>query len=643
MKLSLREQFLSPAALSPQSDPLVRLAALHHLHRAIDREKLQPRLRELLAAQDAGALHGLKADASIFSLQVAIALSQEGNFEGVQWLLTALGHGDLKLMLTAIRNCREFPLTVLMASAVSAYNLEEAHARLGGLAQFSDEYAWTLANGQAGQNNKIEHDLQYALAGSSEYLKPNHRLALGTAVTRPLRHASRFRHTGFLVTEEQPGKLRALTYCLPNVINRDDGSAQQNAWDLLREPGRKALAAYDSTSGEAMAVYLLPFARLAREQINELIVRMAEKCDGLSVEVVAHKWTDDRGERFRVITTDGQTRVDRYRAEWQKIGGCLLKHPSADKGFSTNLRLSKDGMDRIVNQFLRHTDLDPATMLRIWDQGYKLGSRSGEVIVRHGERPQSPVVLLEDAVQDNDKRKFPVELPSINWTARDRSDVLKDFFIASRENFAVVIHILTLRDGRQNALIVNPQAEQQRLWKMEKGVSRGTPVYWEIGQVDGEERVFTTYLTDQVVEAECKTCYDTGSRLCINCKGDGRSECGQCGGTGKTACGHCNGAGQRWFGCDRCQSSGNCHVCKGAGRYQDSGRVCKKCGGNGQCQFCNGGRGRYRNCKTCQGSGRWDCDICHGKGIAKCNVCNGTLVSECTCYGFDRIHLSPVA
>src|SRR5947209_8105737 len=131
MKLSLRELFLSPEALDPGNSPLIRLAALQHLHRTIERDQVRGKLERLLAEQNRAP--SPDAAANLFPLQVAVVLAQEGAVAGIEWLvryLTACDARQERLGFTALRNCRQFPLAVLLACTTTARSIEASHGQL---------------------------------------------------------------------------------------------------------------------------------------------------------------------------------------------------------------------------------------------------------------------------------------------------------------------------------------------------------------------------------------------------------------------------------------------------------------------------------------------------------------------------------
>src|SRR5260370_344333 len=203
MKPSLRELFLAEGALTDGTNPLVRLGALHHLHRRIDRDQLEPHLSQLLGEFKVSVLQTQDPESSIFPLHVAIALAQEGGSDGVRWLLQFLAGGGPKherLGFTALRNCRQFPLAVLLGSAVTAGGLEGSQSFLGDLTTFSEEDARHLEEkGSAEERTEFIARLDVAIARMSKDMRDGRRLARGIVVTRPLRRESGFSYTWFLM------------------------------------------------------------------------------------------------------------------------------------------------------------------------------------------------------------------------------------------------------------------------------------------------------------------------------------------------------------------------------------------------------------------------------------------------------------
>jgi len=664
MKLSLRELFLAPEALDPGNSPLVRLAALQHLHRTMGREDVRGKLESLLAGQESRP--SVDAAANLFPLQVAVVLAQDGGVAGIEWLvrfLTACDARQERLGFTALRNCRQFPLAVLLACTTTARSIETSYGQLGGLSAFSDDQAWNLATkGSPSDCAATVTALEFGLRQVQNGLRADRKLALGAVLTRPfLKPLTGIRYTGFAVIEDGPARWRAIPYQMASIINPDDGSARVTGADLLKTPGKRVVVAYATDKhNEAKAVYALPFA--PTYDIAKLLPQIALRCEGLSIAVVVDKW-DSRGkERYRFITGSGLTESDVDYSGRVKVGECALIHASTSRPFFTHLQLGKSDVEKVVQEFVRTTQLERAVLLKSWKNGYALGGQSGRMMVLHDQVPTEPVVLLQAKVVKDENRTFTVRLPFPVWTPRDRTDVLQRFFENSSDNYAVVVGVLDGERGAR-AVIVNPESGEHKFWTTELRAT-GMPVYWEVGDNDA---IYPTILDDQLVTAKCSACFDTNYRICPTCGGRGRATCSQCGGSKKSECGHCNGSGERRFDCRPCSGTGqcgncggsgtvtlNCKICEGTGRYADSGRHCKKCSGagtfsvpcrvcagSGQCRKCQGSGDEFRDCRSCDATGRWNCDRCHATGIGPCDNCEGTSVSVCGCGGIERIRLRP--
>jgi len=668
MKPSLRELFLAPEALDPSSNPLIRLGALDHLHRTVERDQIRGKLEQLLAEESSRP--PTDSASSLFPLHVAVVLAEEGGLDGIQWLVRYLGACDQRyerLGFTALRNCRQFPLAVLLSCTTTARSIAACHGLLGALSGFSDDHAWSLAT----KNNPAECNatmsaLEFALEQVQGTIRTDRKLSVGTVISRPLRKPlTGLRYTGFLVVEDGAGIWRAVPYQMADVINRDDGSAPVTASDLLRNAGRRVLVAYElGESIEAQAMYALPFAPL--QDMSNLLPEIALHCEGLSVGVIVHKWESRAGEMYRLVTASGQTEVGFDRSGRLKVGECSLTHASSSRPFFSRLQIARSAIEKVLARFIRATSLEKSVLLRSWKNGYSLGSQNGRVVIFRDDVPEEPVVLLEDQVIREVSHTFPVRLPYPVWTPKDRSAVLEQFFSNRPDCYAVVIGILDPSGGAPRALIVNPSSGLRDLRATDLRAA-GMPVYWEVG--DGD-KIYTTVLTDQSVNARCRICFDTNYRICETCNGRGRTTCSQCGGTGKSECGHCGGSGERRFDCRACGGTGNCgncggsgtvtldcRICEGRGTYSDSGRPCKKCGGQGnfqvpcrvcshgsagQCPKCGGSGDEFRECRTCGSTGRWNCDRCRTTGIGPCDTCEGSLFSACGCGGNGTIRLRPL-
>lgn len=672
MKPSLRELFLAPEALDPSSNPLVRLGALHHLHRIVERDQVRGKLERLLSEESARPSSDIASN--LFPLHVAVVLAQEGGFDGIQWLVHYLGACDQRherLGFTALRNCRQFPLAVLLSCTTTARSIATCHGLLGALSGFSDDHAWSLVT----KSNPAEcaatmSALEFALQQVQGTLRTDRKLSVGTVISRPLRKPlTGLRYTGFLVVEEDPRRWRAVPYQMADVINRDDGSAPVTGSDLLRNAGRRALVAYDlGECNEAQALYALPFAPL--QDMSTILPEIALRCEGISVGVIVHKWTSRTGEMYRLVTSSGQTEARPDRSGKLRVGECAFIHSSSSGPFFTRLQIARPDIERVLAKFIRATTLERSVLLRSWKSGYRLGGQSGRIVDFRDDVPEEPVVLLEDLMIKEVPHTFPVRLPYSVWTAEDRSAVLSQFLANSSGYYAVVIAVLAASKDGNRILLVNSASGSTHVRWAGAEIRASTPALWEVGT---DDRLHITLLQDQVVLADCSACLDTGHRLCESCNGENRINCPECGGSGKEACGHCDGRGAQYWNCPRCDGTGYCNncqgsqkitltckVCEGLGYYSNTGRPCVKCHGNpkfevpcnscnkgpqsrGLCPKCRGAKSFSKPCATCRATpGWWDCHRCHGRKTTSCDTCDGSLASACRCGGSNRVRLRPL-
>jgi hypothetical protein len=588
------------------------------------------------------------------------------------WLLRFLASGGPKhqrLGFTALRNCRQFPLAVLLGSAVTASGLENSQSLLGDLTTFSEDDAGRLERkGSARERSDFISKMETAFQGVSMYLRDDRRLARGMVITRPLRRETGFRYTGFLLVEESPSTIRGVPYRMSSLINRDDGGSSLSALELVSQPGRDVFVVYD-TSGdfEAQVIYAVPFSDL--RSTEPVMVRGSLSCNGLTVAVVVQKTDTGNGLRYRYITSTGRTDIvnRNYGAQAVELGNCWLLHESSPLALFSRTNISKSAVEQIVSRFIEKTALEQAAILQVWDKGFKLGGRSGRLEIFRGEPPQELVVLLEDKVLNEIAHTFPVSLPMAKWTVEDRTAVLQDFFTNNPATYAVVVALLKSDRGSDGAMIVHRQSGSYEFRKATAEIVPGTLVFWE----EEEGKVYLAFLKDQTVVPDCGWCFDSGIRVCETCQGKGEVTCPNCDGSGKSPCGHCDGTGNRRSDCRGCRGTGycgncggsttitlNCKVCQGRGVYEDSGRTCIKCKGgrtftvtckvctsgpqpSGKCPNCKGAGDFMQPCGTCGRTGRWNCDHCRRTGIAQCETCHVTLASSCRCGGSDKLRLMP--
>jgi len=147
----------------------------------------------------------------------------------------------------------------------------------------------------------------------------------------------------------------------------------------------------------------------------------------------------------------------------------------------------------------------------------------------------------------------------------------------------------------------------------------------------------------------CPPCAATGLAKCVFCKETGYTvppgpctwcaakgyrheypDCRACGSTG--VCGKCRGdgtVGGGRFPCDLCQKSTKCPHCAGTGKRRE---WCEACGRTGRatpvvCPKC-AGKKKYP-CPRCDGRKAVECAGCKGKKRVRCPACDGTKQRTC--------------
>lgn len=122
MKLGLKERFQPDNAFNPREDPLVRLGSLYRLSQQPDLDRVRLDLSNLLSTQNGNPVEPQDLDTSLLCFHAAVLLAQHNSFEGVQWIVqqvrTAPTPNLHALAETALRNCSQFPLAVLLTQSI---------------------------------------------------------------------------------------------------------------------------------------------------------------------------------------------------------------------------------------------------------------------------------------------------------------------------------------------------------------------------------------------------------------------------------------------------------------------------------------------------------------------------------------------
>jgi hypothetical protein len=684
MKIGLRDKFRTVDFADPGQPLLERIGGLYYRGQRTDQPKVQKQLKGLLnpsAMED--------AQETFLCLHAAVLLAQSGNFEGISFILEllkgTLRQDQLRLIRTALRNCSQFPLAIILAQSIDLSEANGHNACLREVMQLSDDDLFAYAE-KKDQQAYFENLVQQVDTVLSLPRQPQRDLAFGTIVRRPVRKDFGFRYTGFLAIE-RPSKLPLIIpYDMGDVLNRNDQHAMQDVWQLLRQPGRRAIAVYDTRPPhEVQQLYVLPFAPRTEREMESLVTELARGAEGLHVGVVV-ELSVDRYEGYRIITADGLSALEHYLPDRQRIGSCFLIHDLNSQPLSTRFRIPAEEVPDVAERFKKHSQIDRAVHVKTHHKRHTLASRQGKTLFRYGDISDRTVYFVEEAAVEGEMLYFPFEIPGLTWTSEERCQVLSCFFAQRPDALGVLLEVYEYKDS-QYACIIHPQSGETLRPRVSEGYPAGNLAFCEMGD-DGN--LYAHILPGFRIEGGCPHCFGTGYRICEACNGKGRVTCPDCGGTqrvgctschgsGQESCGHCDGTGEREFICRDCDGTGvwegecrncggsgtyrgSCTVCGGTGRYADSGRICKKCGGSGDftapCRRCSGrgvvsgtcrrcdGQGRWiGECKTCHGSGRWDCGTCHGRGEIRCtceygsvicDVCNGDRVSVCGCQGKER-------
>jgi len=635
MRVSLRDRFRSSTALAATEDPLVRLGAAYHLSRQPDSEMVRQQLLRLLESQDQNKLLSNHIETIVFSLHTAILLAQRNNFEGVEWILRLLqstaSRDIATLAETALRNCSQFPMAVLLTQVIE-FGTPESFEKTKPLMRVSEDHLFAVSQKIDEEQNKNLAALNRTIdsLGSLTW-RSGREIAIGTVLSRPALKDFGYRYTGFLSVDRESRPPLIVPYDLADLLNREDRHVRQNPAQLLRQPGRRALVVYDiAGEHEAQVLYLLPFSPAPASEMNDLLAKLAIGAEGLDVAVVVERWRDGNGDKYRLLTANGRALVRRYRAEDQEVGNCFFLHKlNGDKPLSTRFRLSAQDVEQVVHRFAEQTELDLAVCVSVDQRNgrYLLVTSGGETFFRQG----NPSAKSLYAVEENQRGQFPFRLPG-EWPAEVRTRVLTRFLELQPEAFGVVLEMGEGDDRKPLARIVQSKSGITFRQPTDTKLVPGTLA---ILRERDDERLVATLLGNYRIERGCNNCFGSEFRICAICDGHGVTVCSACDGTraidcpdceeGKVDCGKCGGSGTYYLECTKCTNG-----------YWRDGRTCPKCEGSGQ--FGVG-------CRSCNETGKWNCGTCHGRATVRCDCrygketcyeCGGNRVSRCSCNGQRR-------
>lgn len=629
MKIGLRDKLKTADFADPGQPLLERIGALYYRGQWADQPKTQKEVKRLLkpsAVQE--------PQETLLCLHAAILLAQHGEFDGIDFILELLKgksrRDQLGLIRTALRNCSQFPLAVLLAQAIDLGSVNGHEDCLRQVMQLSDDdlFAYSERKDQQAYFEDLVEQLDAVMTLPRQ---PERDLAFGTIIRRPVRRDFGFRYTGFLAIERANQVPLIIPYDMGDVLNRNDQHAMQDVQQLLRQPGRRAIVVYDTDPPyEAQQLYILPFYSQTKQETQTLIARLLKGVDGLHIGVVVEISIDRGG--YRIITADGQCRWGRYQPDRQKVGNCFLIHDLNSQPLSTRLRGSSEDVSDVARRFKQNTQLDRAIHVKTHHGWHTLASRQGNTLSMRGYVSDEIVYFVEEGTKDGKAKYYPFEVPGLPWTPEERSKVLSAFFAQQPDALGVILEVYEYKDN-QYARIIHPESGAILRPRVNQDYPAGTLAFCEMGD-DGN--LHSSIMPGYRIVDGCPYCFGTSYRVCSTCAGEGRIvcptchgalqiECDRCGGTGKEPCGHCGGSGERTLKCTKCE-----------GGYWRSGRICPKCKGKGVFAV---------TCRTCGGTKLWDCSDCHGHGTRRCSCgngyiscpeCGGDRVSQCECGGLDR-------
>lgn len=620
MKVPLRELFQRQQVYTSNTDPVIRLGALYRLAQRNDDAYVTAELTRVLASLEGCLSQSADDDNLVFGLHASVLLAQRNVFDGVNWILdhvTSPTLGVRALAETALRNCTQFPLAVIMAQTFDL-SASTARDRVSNLMMRSEDDLFAVAQ-------QPEPEQQAALTTLTDDLthltslpyRAGRHLGLGIVMTRAELRDRGYRYTGFIGLDRADQPPLILPYELPDILNRPDRHAQNRVLRNLGWVTYRTLVVYTTDEQlEALALYVLPFAPLTSTELEAAIARLAAPAHGAQIAVVMQvQQQPGGGGGYRLLTTSGQALWQKHRVDQQQIGDCFLLHERNDWPLWTRHRVNPEARGHVLEQFFNSTPSAFGVTLEMVERQDGLNVRvvraiDGEERLRRVSQPVAPGTLVYWAASE-DGKLFPSLIP----------------------------------DQRIEGGC--PQCFGAR--------------YHLCDECAGEAHV------------TCPACQGSQRVTCPECDGSSKTSCGHCDGTGqrRVVCNGCNGAGHWTSDCSNCSGtgiySGSCRVCNGTGRYADSGRLCKACGGAGrfssqcrrcqgqgkvtrECRYCNGTGERTVTCRTCNGTGAWNCRACRGTGQVRCGceygriicpTCDGCRVTPCVCDGLQRGRIVP--
>jgi hypothetical protein len=516
MKTILRDRFHSPGSYKHDPDPLIRLGALYRLRHQAENAETKGELLGLLDKAINKDLVFGDSDRFLFLLHTAVLLSQNNSFEGVQWILhqivTAPTQELRSIAVTALRNCTQFPFAVLLAQSIELSESNIFQKGTLSLMQTSEDdlYAISQKSSEEQKHHLLDFTAQIEAIRQS-HCNSNRAIVLGTIVSRPVQKDFGYRYTGFVSLDDMAGSSLVVPYDMADVLNRDDRHARQSVWRLLGQQGHRAIFVFNTEGDqEVQVMYVLPFAVLSRDEMQQLIARLVNEARGLDIGVVVARWSEHNKTRYRLLTKSGGNMVQSYRADEQRIGNCFLVHSLNSKPLSTRYQIQAPFVAGCGHCF--------GTTYRVCEKC----DGKGKVICPACEGSRL------------------VECPDCDGSGRDNCG-----------------HC----DGNGQVVITCHNCNGSGEWQGDCRNCEGTGTYTGTCKICGGSGQYAdTGRTCKKCSGEgnftvaCRRCSGTGvvSGTCKRCGGQGEwtEQCKTCKGSGRWDCGTCHGKGKVLCGCE---------------------------------------------------------------------------------------------
>ena len=593
--LSLQSIYSRPEALS-DADPLVRVSAIHHAGL---------RFKQSRDASILSTLNRLLQDGdSLVSRYAAVTLAQNFDKAGVRWLLDQAIQTrgkDLEL-LDCLKACTHFPFLGLICEYIDVSSVPADRSDLQQLLNGLIESNINDFQDQADRNLRWREDVLKTVASLDKLngvtRNPGKFMQLGVLLSVSEEFAP-----GFVWVPETGGFFPYYSECVSN-----QGALASGA-DVL------FIANPHNLEDEVQTMYVftspeLPSkSDLASKVIQFSVFNGAATVGPLQPGIVLQRLNS---KSVMIYFADGTCVSESRYANDAEPGQLVLCPP-----FAAN------DLDRRARAF--------------FVPGIKSHSKLGLNLLRNhlGEIQRNPRALLGTV-----QRVFP----------QHNTAYLKT---------QVQVH---RPDNAQRNFLIKKAAPQDKVLLVEcdhchtEGIvpctnCQGTKEVkcsgeYTCGYCRGTGKTRAGYTCTRCPDSHrVKGCEGTGVNQCLRCNGAKEVTCPNCRGTGnhKEAhdCPGCEGRGHRKFTCPSCNppGSGSCFICDGTGLK--FGNTCRKCDGSGQCKNCAGAGHTTASCRNCDSKGKFaavPCNTCRTSGKCKCLQCKGQGTRECAvCFGYKRL------